>query len=139
MREPTTIVRLQESVRRGEQLAARGELVAGVAHEVRNPISGMQLTVDALGAALPLDDDLSDLLTVLRRWLDRLNRLMESLLAYGKTWSLDLKAGLLSDVLATALESVRPTVDAGNVVIITRIDPHLPILMDASRLAQAFA
>jgi signal transduction histidine kinase len=138
LRETTTIVRLQESVRRGEQLAALGELVAGVAHEVRNPIFGMQLTVDALEAALPQDDDVSDLLTVLRRWLERLNRLMESLLAYGKTWSLDLKEGVLGDVLSTALDTVRPAADTSGVDLITRIDPELSMLMDASRLAHAF-
>ncbi len=138
LRETTTIVRLQESVRRGEQLAALGELVAGVAHEVRNPIFGMQLTVDALEAALPQDDDVSDLLTVLRRWLERLNRLMESLLAYGKTWSIDLKEGALGDVLSAAVATVRPAADTSGVDLITRIDPGLLMLMDASRLTQAF-
>jgi signal transduction histidine kinase len=138
LRETTTIVRLEESVRRGEQLAALGELVAGVAHEVRNPIFGMQLTVDALEAALPQDDDVSDLLTVLRRWLERLNRLMESLLAYGKTWSLDLKKGALGDVISAAIDTVRPTADTAGVDLITRVDPDLMMLMDESRLTQAF-
>ncbi len=139
LRETTTVVRLQESVRRGEQLAALGELVAGVAHEVRNPIFGMQLTVDALEAALaPSDGDISDLVTVLRRWLERLNRLMESLLAYGKTWTVDLKEGTLGEVLSSALDTVRPTADSESVDLITRVDPRLSMLMDASRLAQAF-
>jgi signal transduction histidine kinase len=137
LRETTTIVKLQESVRRGEQLAALGELVAGVAHEVRNPIFGMQLTLDALEALLPPDQDMSDLVVVLRRWLDRLNRLMESLLAYGRPWSFDLKEGDLAGVIAMALQAV-PTADAANVLLTTQVDPRLSMLMDASRLTQAF-
>jgi signal transduction histidine kinase len=138
LRETTTLVRLQESVRRGEQLAALGELVAGVAHEVRNPLFGIELTVGALESSLPDNEEVADLLVVLRRWLDRLNRLMASLLAYGKTWSVDLKEGSLGDVLATALENVRRAADAANVVIIRQIEPDLSMLMDEPRLSQAF-
>ncbi len=112
--------------------------MAGVAHEVKNPIFGMQLTVDALESLLPPNQEVSDLIVVLRRWLDRLNRLMESLLAYGRTWSLDLQHGELADVVAMALQTVQPAADSTNVVLIAQVDRQLSMLMDASRLTQAF-
>jgi signal transduction histidine kinase len=136
MRDTTDLVRLQESVRQGEQLAALGELVAGVAHEVRNPIFGMGLTVDALQAMLPDQPDFAELGGVLRTWLDRLNRLMENLLEYGKTWSLDLEHGSLDTVLAEVVERSRQI--SQHVDIDAAIEPGLPMLMDANRLGHAF-
>jgi len=136
MRDTTDLVRLQESVRRGEQLAALGELVAGVAHEVRNPIFGMGLTVDALQAMLPDQPEFAELAGVLRVWLDRLNRLMENLLEYGKTWSLDLTRGTLDDVLSGVVERCRQI--SPHVTIDARVESNLPMLMDANRLSHAF-
>jgi signal transduction histidine kinase len=138
MRDTTDLVRLQESVRRGEQLAALGELVAGVAHEVRNPIFGMGLTVDALQEMLPHDKDVIELFGILRAWLGRLNRLMESLLEYGKTWSVDLKQGTIEDVLTSVLDGCRQIAESSQVVIDAEIDRGLPMLMDPNRLSHAF-
>jgi len=137
-RETTNVIRLQNAVRRGEQLSALGELVAGVAHEVRNPIFGMQIALEALETTLPNTEDSADLFTVLRRWLDRLNRLMESLLAYGRTWTIDLREGSVADVLRQAIDEMNPIAHAGNVEIRATIDVTQPILMDASRLLHAF-
>jgi signal transduction histidine kinase len=138
IRETTGMVRLQNAVRRGEQLSALGELVAGVAHEVRNPIFGMQITLDALESSVPADPDTVDLLGALRRWLDRLNRLMESLLAYGRNWSVDLKPGLLAEVLDQALEGTRDVARHAGTEVRATIEPSRPVLMDATRLAHAF-
>lgn len=138
LRNTTDVVRLQESVRRGEQLAALGELVAGVAHEVRNPIFGMGLTVDALVEILPADEGVQELFGILRVWLDRLNRLMESLLAYGKTWTLDLREGSVEDVLPGVLDGCRQIADLSSVSIDAEIEPDLRMLMDAHRLGHAF-
>lgn len=136
MRDTTDLVTLQESVRRGEQLAALGELVAGVAHEVRNPIFGMGLTVDAIQAILPDEPELDELASVLRIWLDRLNRLMENLLEYGKGWTLDLSHGNLREVVEGVVERSRQI--APQVVIECQLGHDLPLLMDPGRLAQAF-
>src|SRR5205085_9121131 len=77
MRDITTIVQLQESVRRGEQLAAMGELVAGVAHEVRNPLFGMTITLDAYEPSVNRHDDSAEMFNALRQWITRLNVPME--------------------------------------------------------------
>ncbi|HEX6099538.1 MAG TPA: ATP-binding protein [Thermoanaerobaculia bacterium] len=138
MRDTTDIVRLQESVRRGEQLAALGELVAGVAHEVRNPIFGMGLTVDALQELLPRNDEVMELYGILRAWLDRLNRLMESLLEYGKTWSLDLRRGTIDRVLGPIVEGCRQIAGESAVKVEAEVAPNLMMLMDSSRLSHAF-
>jgi signal transduction histidine kinase len=138
MRDTTEVTRLQESVRRGEQLAALGELVAGVAHEVRNPIFGMGLTVDALHETLPNDPEIMELFGILRIWLDRLNRLMESLLEYGKTWSLDLREGTLDSVVTGVVDGCRQIAAQSSIGVEAEIERGLPMLMDAARLSHAF-
>lgn len=138
MRDTTEVTLLQESVRQGEQMAALGELVAGVAHEVRNPIFGMGLTVDALQETLPQTDEVMELFGILRIWLDRLNRLMESLLEYGKTWSLDLHEGTIDSVVSGVVEGSRQIAAKSSIAVDAEIEPGLPMLMDTNRLAHAF-
>lgn len=137
MRNTSDLIRLQESVRRGEQLAALGELVAGVAHEVRNPIFGMGLTVDTLQTMLPDNQEFAELSGVLHTWLDRLNRLMENLLEYGKSWTLDLKEGELDAVLAPVVDGCRQLAAQASVTVEAEIEPKLSMMMDATRLSHA--
>ncbi|HEY0787717.1 MAG TPA: GAF domain-containing protein, partial [Thermoanaerobaculia bacterium] len=73
LRDVTTTVTLQESVRRGEQLAAMGELVAGVAHEVRNPLFGMTATLDAYESSVASMPDGAEMIFALRSWIKRLS------------------------------------------------------------------
>lgn len=138
MRDTTAMVRLQESVRRGEQLSALGELVAGVAHQVRNPIYGMALTLDAIETSNGGEDDVRELSRVLRHWLDRLNRLMESLLEYGKTWTLELRGGPIDTAIEHALGACRPLAQKTSVELVVDVEPELTLLMDVNRLSHAF-
>lgn len=138
LRDTTEIIKLQESVRRGEQLAALGELVAGVAHQVRNPIFGMGLTLDALESTVAADPDLHEMAGIMRQWLDRLNRLMESLLEYGKTWTLDLRAGSIDDVLRQTIDGCSPAAQQADVKLELHVQPGLTLLHDANRLTHAF-
>jgi signal transduction histidine kinase len=133
-------VRLQESVRRGEQLAALGELVAGVAHEVKNPLFGMSVTLDLLDEYLAGQAESLELTAALRKWIARLLSLTENLLAYGKTWSLEMKPGDLRDVLTQAIAASQPLARDADVTIDAQLAPDATdtLLMDASRLALVF-
>jgi PAS domain S-box-containing protein len=138
LRDVSNIVRLQESVRRGEQLAALGELVAGVAHEVRNPLFGMSATLDLLQPYIDDTADAAELCEAMRQWLARLNNLMENLLHYGKTWRMHLQEGEVGGAIAQAVEVCRRFAADAGVTLETDIRASAPILMDASRLGLVF-
>ncbi|MDQ3283242.1 MAG: ATP-binding protein [Acidobacteriota bacterium] len=144
MRDTTELVRLQESVRRGEQLAALGELVAGVAHEVKNPLFGMSVTLDLLDQQLADVDEKTraeagEMTAALRTWIARLQSLTENLLAYGRTWTIELEPGDLHRVVSQAIFASQPLArDAGVDIDADLDDASHDILMDATRLALVF-
>lgn len=138
MRDTTELVRLQESVRRGEQLAALGELVAGVAHEVKNPLFGMSMTLDLLDEQIADRADSLEMTAALRKWIARLLSLTENLLAYGKTWSTDMQPGELGEVLSQAVEASQSLAREANVTLDAEIGVSDVVLMDASRLVLVF-
>ncbi len=143
MRDTTELLRLQESVRRGEQLAALGELVAGVAHEVKNPLFGMSVTLDLLDQDLGDKPESLELTGALRKWIARLQSLTENLLAYGRTWTTELVPGDLHSVLSQAIFATQPLALGNEVAIEAAIDatldgPPQTILMDQLRLLLVF-
>ncbi len=78
--------RLQQMMNRtiqSEKMAVLGEFATGVAHEVRNPLGTIKLTVQALGRKEP-DQRRRELLNDVEDEIDRLNRVVSDLLTYGR-------------------------------------------------------
>jgi PAS domain S-box-containing protein len=132
----TGVVELQESLRRSETMSAMGTIVAGVAHEVRNPLFGISATLDAYEEELS-KPDYAPCAAALRTEVTRLKHLMQELLDYGKPGMLAIEKGSVANVLRHAIEG-RSTRHS-SVRIITSIPASLPpLLMDGARLQQVF-
>ncbi len=67
-----------------QRLAAVGEMAAGIAHEIRNPLASMSGSIQILRQELPLTDDQSQLMDIVLRESDRLNDTIRSFLAYAR-------------------------------------------------------
>jgi two-component system sensor histidine kinase PilS (NtrC family) len=80
----TTIKRLERDATLQQQLAAVGEMAAGIAHEIRNPLAAMSGSLQVLREELPLTDDQAQLLDIVLRESERLNDTIRSFLAYAK-------------------------------------------------------
>lgn len=83
--QDVTEARRQEREARVQQrLAAVGEMAAGIAHEIRNPLASMSGSLQILRQELPLSDEQSQLMDIVLRESDRLNETIRSFLAYAR-------------------------------------------------------
>jgi two-component system, NtrC family, sensor histidine kinase PilS len=76
--------RLEREARVQQRLAAVGEMAAGIAHEIRNPLASMSGSLQILRQELPLNDEQSQLMDIVLRESDRLNDTIRSFLAYAR-------------------------------------------------------
>jgi PAS domain S-box-containing protein len=136
VRDVTAFMRLEESVRLSERLAAMGSLTAGVAHEVRNPLFAISANVDALAEVLLGREEVADLLEAVRTEVKRLNGLMVDLLQYGKPSAATLVEQPLGPAVdvAVRLSAVRAK-EAGVEVAFTG-DGGPIVLMDRDRFVE---
>jgi PAS domain S-box-containing protein len=83
-RDVTELVELEDSLRHSEKVAALGALVAGVSHEMRNPLFGLSATLDAFEARFGGRGEFAGYLVVLRRQVERVGELLTGLMEYGR-------------------------------------------------------
>jgi two-component system sensor histidine kinase PilS (NtrC family) len=80
----TGIRRLEREVRMQDRLAAVGRLAAGIAHEIRNPLTSIAGSVSMLGGVPDLNEEHRKLLEIVTRESARLNNIITDFLAYSR-------------------------------------------------------
>lgn len=129
------IRRLQDERVRAEKLAALGQVTAGIAHEIRNPLTAMKMTLQILLDAEPAGDRRESLSVVLKE-AERLQLAVDGLLAYAKPPALSLAPANLNDVVRGALGVLDAQVKHIGVSIETGLGDLPRVPLDASRMHQ---
>jgi two-component system sensor histidine kinase PilS (NtrC family) len=80
----TQIKKLQRDATMQQRLAAVGEMAAGIAHEIRNPLASMSGSIQILRQELPLSAEQEQLMDIVLRESERLNSTIRSFLAYAR-------------------------------------------------------
>ena len=138
VRDLTAMVALQASLRRNETMSVMGSLVAGVAHEVRNPLHVITATLDAFEARFGAREEFARYVRTMRGELERLTRLMQELLAYGRPTTPERAPVALAAVVAEALRACAALARRQKVKLVNLVSEDLPPApMDRGRMLDA--
>jgi PAS domain S-box-containing protein len=133
----TALDQMQERLRRAERLAALGQMAAGIAHEIRNPLVGIGST-----AALLLEEtgqaDLrrSDLEVVLRE-TKRLDRIVNQIIDYARPRALAPMVFPLGELVRETLALLNGVLQSKHIRVDCQLPPYLaPIQADQDQIKQ---
>jgi signal transduction histidine kinase len=123
---------------RRSRLAALGEIAAGVAHEIRNPLGGIGLYADMLAAKLD-DQSAIEVVAKIQRGVRTLNDLVEKLLIYTSGVSADFEETDIAVIIEDALAYAAAEIDAADVRVQgPEGSGGFPLVADSYILVRAF-
>ncbi len=101
----TVVRRLEQAMRQSEKLAAVGQLAAGIAHEIRNPLASISGSIELLGKeGETTPEEQKKLMRIVMREIDRLNNMITEFLDYVKPNQVIDEAVQLSSLLTDICE-----------------------------------
>jgi signal transduction histidine kinase len=115
--------RLAQSLIVSERLAAVGELIAGVAHEVRNPLCGITTTLSALARKLEDREAARPFFDVINTEVGHLNHLMEQLLEHSSPVRIDAEVADIREMIHEAMAEFKAQAEAKNITLVCECAP----------------
>lgn len=136
---------LEEKLNNSERQAAIGRLTQAVAHEIRNPLNVINLSIDHVATKYAPDDErqrgqFTRILSTIRDEVARLKRLVSDLLNYGRPPRLAVEAVDICKLLDETMALIRPQADEQGVKVkLEGVSPPIEVWGDRERLKSCFS
>jgi two-component system sensor histidine kinase PilS (NtrC family) len=136
----THIRALEETSRRQDRLAAIGRMAASIAHEIRNPLAAMRGSIQMLRADMAGDSSQTQLMEIILRESDRLNRIISDFLSYARPRSIIQTKVNVGELLQQTFTLLRHSAEINQGHLIEERVPADPALVnaDSEQLRQVF-
>lgn len=136
----TQVRALEEASRRQDRLAAIGRMAASIAHEIRNPLAAMRGSIQMLRSELDGETSHRELMEIILRESDRLNRIITDFLNYARPRSIVHSSIDVAELLQQTFTLLRHSPEVGERQVIEEEFDKGPLLADADaeQLRQVF-
>ena len=131
--------RMEEQLQVAGRLAAVGELAAGVAHELNNPLAAVQAFAQLLVDRDDLDETIKSDVETIYEEIQRATRITNNLLSFAGRHKPEKRLISINDVLERSLELHAYLMRINNIEVVKKLDPGLPTTMaDFHQIQQVF-
>jgi nitrogen-specific signal transduction histidine kinase len=135
----TQVEQLEERERLRDRLASLGEMAAGIAHELKNPLAGIEVMAGLLRRQVPESVDAQSLLADIISEAKLANAIVVSMLEFVRPVRLQLEQTDLAQVMHQAVTLAESKAPRGGVVVAINMAPELPMIAgDQHQLTQVF-
>lgn len=126
---------------RTDRLATLGELAAGAAHEIRNPLTTIRSTIQYLSKDFKDDEMKSEMMTELITEVERINKILQGLLSFARPSQLNITKVNMEELINQILTLTSSSLKKQNIQVDIECDPSLTdmnISGDMEQLKQVF-
>lgn len=134
----TQVEQAEERERLRDRLASLGEMAAGIAHELKNPLAGIEVMAGLLRRQVPDSADAQSLLADIISEAKLANAIVVEMLEFVRPIRLQVEKTSVAEVLHQAITLAESKAPRGDVAVDVRIAPDLVIEGDAHQLCQVF-
>jgi len=128
---------MEKQIRRADKMATIGQLAAGIAHEIRNPLAGISGAVQILADDTVKTDPRREILDEIIERIKRLNDAISNFLQFARPAPLQLSPTDINEVIQSVLFLINSQSETQGVSIFEEYDDNVPIIMaDSEQLQQ---
>ena len=126
-------------LQRKERLASLGQLAAGVAHEIKNPLNAINLTIDHLGDRLVGEEhkQAQQYIVTIQNEIKRLDKIVNNFLSYLRSEELDKKLTDINELIKDVLQLYERELEDKKVELVTHVTSRFKLKVDAARIKTA--
>lgn len=121
---------------RSEKLASLGQLAAGIAHEIRNPLTSINILIHSLTESLPPETSHREDLKVIEEEIQRINEIVEQFLRFAKPAPPLFKETEIAPVFDETLQLLKPRLERDRISVHREFDALPPITLDRDQMKQ---
>ena len=135
----TRVEQLEERERLRDRLASLGEMAAGIAHELKNPLAGIEVMAGLLRRQVPDSPDAQSLLADILSEAKLANAIVVEMLEFVRPVRLQMERTEIGDVIQQSVTRAESKAARGDVAVAVNIEPGLPMIgADHHQLTQVF-
>jgi len=118
--------RLESSLMQAGKLAAIGQLAAGVAHEINNPLTAINTNAEILKMFIPPEEDLYESVDLIARAVERASNVVRGLLDFARQNQYSFESGNVNQSILQALHLVSYQLKSADITVARQLDDTLP-------------
>jgi two-component system NtrC family sensor kinase len=128
-----------QQLERADRLASIGEMAAGIAHEIKNPLAGISAAITIIRDDIPAEDPRSMILGEVLQQVQRLDKTVNDLLFFGKPSLPELSCIDINDIIDSTCKFASQHRSVANVEKRMHLEPGLPtVYADGKQMQQVF-